>query len=871
MDDFEEDIEIDPLGAVKIPNLKKNVDIISQCSLPQIQNFHQKINPRNRRNTVFFNNKAKGSSINSKDTDLLFSESPTSTSSNSPFSTNTDVTSLFPSTNPGLSNTSYSTTNGRGVSPNDEKIHLVKEKIVNSNSIDSLFTYTETLRHNKKGSDITIPKNLQNENPNQNIKLNEESDSFLSPIKMSNSYNIQVPQFDFSNLLDPKIKIKNDQLVGILSSLNAQITKEKMDLDDFLNEAEMHMDSINDITDKLYSHKSYDVNFLREEAIRNVIFQEYALKRCNSLQTCSRYNIQLIDNFMDFLNNESKKAFKYLVPDVDLDTFLSKYLMSYDDPRLELTKLDHHLSCLVTQVEYLKTQSLPPESSSQMKHSQSYSKRNQNINSKPDMPSQMEAAKSVSNSIQPLAFSKQNSIQSVSFTKTNSNLIHPVSFSFQESNSSSSQQISLSNTSSNFDFLEITSNKAKINNDFVIIDDGLGRMKMYKPYGKSDFVSTFLSPERKSGRIIARFLSRINEMTYSDLDMIITAVMPHPSYHIKIRSLLFDLAWQRMDFPFGSVSHLQFPDILDFTPRSLSPPYMRDEYLDTPFNKLNTTYFKLTNKKPQPKNDTIAMNDTTDNKSMDDINNNIHKKDFEYSSSNEIIMNSNQNSSSSNYVSVLDSKSSDYIAESNESLNSQNNQSNDNVNMNNQSSDIIVDQNSNQKIEDHSSAEFVENNDSCTKNTNNEVINSESGSTANDNEEGSLWPFAFTRDYYFAMMCYTNPFTIANRFCEMIQIVANVLQSLAVEVGNEDEDEVEIGFDNIFPVLLTSVYAFGCPGILDALEYCGQFVDFTTDPQQKFAMTHCNGIVEQIRRTRAEDFKRRAKKNKNQLIFAVQK
>ena len=63
MDDYEENFEMDPLGIVKLPNVKKNVDIISQCSIPKLNN----LNPKSRRKTVLLKNKIKGSSIQNSD------------------------------------------------------------------------------------------------------------------------------------------------------------------------------------------------------------------------------------------------------------------------------------------------------------------------------------------------------------------------------------------------------------------------------------------------------------------------------------------------------------------------------------------------------------------------------------------------------------------------------------------------------------------------------------------------------------------------------------------------------------------------------------------------------------------------------------
>ncbi|OHT00802.1 hypothetical protein TRFO_07788 [Tritrichomonas foetus] len=237
---------------------------------------------------------------------------------------------------------------------------------------------------------------------------------------------------------------------------------------------------------------------------------------------------------------------------------------------------------------------------------------------------------------------------------------------------------------------------------------------------KGDSVSQFLSPDKRSGRIVARFISRVKEMRYSDLDVILTAITPNEKLFGTIRSIMFDLAWQQIPFPFAPVSHLTFPRIFDLTPRSINPPYLPEEYLDMPFNKLN----------------------------------------------------------------------------------------------------------------------------------------------------GTNWPYKFTEDYFFTIMCYRNPFSMANRFCAMIQEVANVLQDLAVTVGGEKESDVEIGFDNLFANLLVCVFAFGCPGLLDSLEYCSLFLDYTNDAHQQFAMTHCAGIVEHVRGTSTEDFRRRVKLHKMIPFFS---
>ncbi|OHT09411.1 hypothetical protein TRFO_21630 [Tritrichomonas foetus] len=415
-------------------------------------------------------------------------------------------------------------------------------------------------------------------------KLNQKN--VRKPQKKKRKDSDTVPEFDFNQLLNYSSKMNADDWHCIKLGLEAQIKKEKGDLDDFLMEMCQHSSNINEISDTLISHKMYDTAVIRKKAIKAVVFEELAMKRCRKILNVARYNIQLIDNLINFMDNFAKG--KKELPGVEIDVFLQKYIKVYDN----LTNVDIKLYSL----------------EKQLKHA----------------------------------------------------------------------------------------------------------------YEEYDFVATFLSPKEKSGRIVARFMKNINEMTYSDLDVILTAISPTPQLFTTVRNLLFDISWQYKEYPYVKVSHIQFPRILDLTPRSLSPPYLADEFMDTPFTKLNSTN----------------------------------------------------------------------------------------------------------------------------------------------------WPYKFTQDYFFALMCYRNPFSIANGFWDLIQNVANVLQIQAVQIGGEEEENVEIGFDNLFPILLTCIYAFGCPEILDTLEYCSKFIDFSVDSHQQFAMTHCAGLVEQVKATRTEDFRRRVKLKKMIPIFS---
>lgn len=396
------------------------------------------------------------------------------------------------------------------------------------------------------------------------------------------------PKINFKKLLSNKFKSSKDDLMSISAALNAQMIKEKSDLDDVLEELSRHSNNICEISDTLVQHKLYDLRFIRKNGIKATLFEEIAIERCDAMLDVTRYNIHIIDDFQEFLKQikNTSKSF----PKINIDAFLNKCIKQYD-PKI-ISKYDKQLDTLASQIKPLNC-------------------------------------------------------------------------------------------------------------------------------SKGDSVSQFLSPETKSGRIVSRFVNRVKEMNYSDFDVVLTAITPNPHLFATIRTIMFDIAWQMQPFPFASVSHLQFPKIFDLTPRSVNPPYLQDKYLDSSFSALNSTD----------------------------------------------------------------------------------------------------------------------------------------------------WPFKFTYLDFFVLMCIRNPFSIANKFYQIIQNIANVIQDLAVTVGGKDVDSVEIDFDTLFAHLLVCIIAFGCPGLLDTLEYCSKFIDYATDAHQQFAMTHCAGIIQHIKSNTTEAIRRRVKLNRSMSIF----
>jgi hypothetical protein len=100
-------------------------------------------------------------------------------------------------------------------------------------------------------------------------------------------------------------------------------------------------------------------------------------------------------------------------------------------------------------------------------------------------------------------------------------------------------------------------------------------------------------------------------------------------------------------------------------------------------------------------------------------------------------------------------------------------------------------------------------------------------------------PFGKACENFFLMLVQTDPFVAADELWNVIQNLSCLILSFV-----EDDDE-EIGFDEIFPYLLVAVFVFGIDEILDVMEWIGNFTDFAVGTTQ-FAMTHCIGILRRI-------------------------
>jgi hypothetical protein len=99
---------------------------------------------------------------------------------------------------------------------------------------------------------------------------------------------------------------------------------------------------------------------------------------------------------------------------------------------------------------------------------------------------------------------------------------------------------------------------------------------------------------------------------------------------------------------------------------------------------------------------------------------------------------------------------------------------------------------------------------------------------------------------FFEMMIVTNPFDSARVFWAITQDIGEQLRALMVRAGRRNE-QVEIGFDELFAVLLVCVFAFGVTEWLQVAMYTVSFAEWVRgDTELQFAITYLESLVTHI-------------------------
>jgi hypothetical protein len=120
------------------------------------------------------------------------------------------------------------------------------------------------------------------------------------------------------------------------------------------------------------------------------------------------------------------------------------------------------------------------------------------------------------------------------------------------------------------------------------------------------------------------------------------------------------------------------------------------------------------------------------------------------------------------------------------------------------------------------------------------------------------WPFRSASLALFDFLIETDPFTLAETFWEWFNRVALVGHALGVAAG----EEVELGFDVMFPYFLIAIFAFGIAEILEVFAFCGAFLEWETESRRQFAMTNCLGIVAYVQKMNPDALRAKMRANK---------
>jgi hypothetical protein len=138
-------------------------------------------------------------------------------------------------------------------------------------------------------------------------------------------------------------------------------------------------------------------------------------------------------------------------------------------------------------------------------------------------------------------------------------------------------------------------NTDKLDRRLVYLRAHLKDLVPQKP-GSGDWEFNFLHAKSRTGRLIHRFEQRIHELSYDEVFTVIEHLNENGAdgtgadHFREIEGLLFDLAWQRQDYPFGvtqSGSRALIHFDSEFFPAVLASTILDQEFAFTPFARLN--------------------------------------------------------------------------------------------------------------------------------------------------------------------------------------------------------------------------------------------------------------------------------------------
>ena len=127
--------------------------------------------------------------------------------------------------------------------------------------------------------------------------------------------------------------------------------------------------------------------------------------------------------------------------------------------------------------------------------------------------------------------------------------------------------------------------------------DAKGRSMIWEQPKPTEWDKDYYIPSTRSYKILHRFLQKIDEMDYYDVEIIDNALIQNKNELFDCtRSLLFDKSWEILMFPFSDTPELHFPkSVFERTPKSFNVPFIPEPYSTMPLNILNSTDWPLRN------------------------------------------------------------------------------------------------------------------------------------------------------------------------------------------------------------------------------------------------------------------------------------
>ncbi|EAY10110.1 hypothetical protein TVAG_274730 [Trichomonas vaginalis G3] len=127
-------------------------------------------------------------------------------------------------------------------------------------------------------------------------------------------------------------------------------------------------------------------------------------------------------------------------------------------------------------------------------------------------------------------------------------------------------------------------------NKYTRIISALDKMiSTSSPVEDKDWMRHFENPQSRYYQILTRFKQHLNEMDYSDVDVIIHAITNNKKFYPEIRTFLFNTAWEQIMFPFSDTPQLHFPNVFSRTPKSFNAPYISEPFASMELRVLNST------------------------------------------------------------------------------------------------------------------------------------------------------------------------------------------------------------------------------------------------------------------------------------------